>query len=185
MRGKLSEPHFDVLLFSNPGEKVWKARKTMGQIGPTVFLHFMTFSPQLETNNALQCCSDSFPHMVMYILYIENRQHYISTQSCLPIAGRLFYNVRKCHAPKVSEWNWLVQKLRQFSWIVDFACWWSCIEKGLCTAWKYVFNLFQICTIWMASIENHSTILQNINLLSWYQSSMFLSFVLQQCPFQV
>ena len=31
-------------LFSNPGEKVWKVRKTMRQICPTVFLHFMTFS---------------------------------------------------------------------------------------------------------------------------------------------
>ena len=71
MSRKLSEPHLEVLLFSNPGEKVWNAKETMEQICPTFFLHFMTFSPQLETNNALQCRSDSFPHMVLYILCVE------------------------------------------------------------------------------------------------------------------
>ena len=55
-----------------------------------VFLLFMTFSPQLETNNTLQCSSDSFPRMVTYILCVENCQNYIWTHSCLPIAGRLF-----------------------------------------------------------------------------------------------
>ena len=101
--GKISEPHFDVLLFSNPREKVWKARKTMGPICPTVFLHFMTFSPRLEANVVLQCSSDSFPHMVIYILCVENCQNYISTHRCLPIAGRLFYNVRKLHGPRIWE----------------------------------------------------------------------------------
>ena len=67
MRGKLSEPHFYVWLFSNPGEKVQKAREAMGQICPIIFLLFMTFSPLLETNNTLQCSSDSFPCMVTYI----------------------------------------------------------------------------------------------------------------------
>ena len=66
----------------------------MGQICPTVVLHFMTFSPRLETNVALQSSSDSFPHMVIYILFVDNCQTYISTHCCLPIAGRLFYNVR-------------------------------------------------------------------------------------------
>ena len=67
MRGKLSEPHFDVLLFSNPGDKVQKARKTMGQICTTVLIIFMTFSPRLETNDTLQFSSESFPRMVTYI----------------------------------------------------------------------------------------------------------------------
>ena len=94
MHGKLSTTQFDVSLFSNPVEKVWQARNTMGMICPTLFLHFMTFSQQLETNYALQCSSDSFPRMVIYILFVENCQNYILTHSCLPIAGRMFYYVR-------------------------------------------------------------------------------------------
>ena len=74
---KLSEPHFDVSLFSNPGEKVLKTRKTMGQICPTLFLHLFTFSPPLEIDDALQCSSDNFPRIVMYILCVENCQNYI------------------------------------------------------------------------------------------------------------
>ena len=58
----------------------------MGRIGPTVFLHFMTFSPQLEAKVALRCSFDSFLGMVMYILCVENCQSYILTHSCLPIA---------------------------------------------------------------------------------------------------
>ena len=34
-------------------EKAMKSRKTMGQICPIVFLLFMTFSLQLETNDTL------------------------------------------------------------------------------------------------------------------------------------
>ena len=97
MRGKSSESHLDVSLFSNPQEKVWKARKTLGPICSTVF---MTFFPQLETNDALLCSSDSFPCMVMYILCVKNCPNYIWTHSCLTIAGRLFYNVTQFHWPR-------------------------------------------------------------------------------------
>ena len=48
MHGKLSELHCYVLLVSNHGEKVMKCRKTIGQICPTVFPVFLTFSPGLE-----------------------------------------------------------------------------------------------------------------------------------------
>ena len=37
----------------------FQVRKSMGPICPTVFLDFMTFSPGLETNVALQCGSDT------------------------------------------------------------------------------------------------------------------------------
>ena len=74
-------------------------------LGDNCFLHFMTFSPRLETNVALQCTSDSFPHMVIYILCVENCQNYISMHSCLPFAGRLFYNVSRLHGPRISECN--------------------------------------------------------------------------------
>ena len=50
------------------------------------------FSPilRLETNNTLQCSSDSFLGMVTYILCLESCHNYILMHSCLPIAGRLF-----------------------------------------------------------------------------------------------
>ena len=41
------------------------------------FLYFMTFSLQLETNNAFQYSSDSFPRMVIFILCVESFQNYI------------------------------------------------------------------------------------------------------------
>ena len=36
---------------------------------------------------------------------VENCQNYILTHSCLPIARRLFYNVRKFHGPRIWECN--------------------------------------------------------------------------------
>ena len=84
----------------------------MGQICHTVFLHFMTFSLPLETNDALQCSSDSFSRMVIYILCVENCQNYISTHSCLSIEGRLFYNVRKFHGLRISECNIYIMAMR-------------------------------------------------------------------------
>ena len=69
------------------------------------FLHFMTFSPQLETNNVLQCSSDSFPCMVIYILSVENCQNYISLHSCLPITRRLFFIVGPFYGPRIWECN--------------------------------------------------------------------------------
>ena len=90
MRGKLSELQFDVSLFFYFGEKVQKPLKTMGQIFPIVFSMFHDFSPQLEHNNIIQCSSDSFPRMVMYILFVENFHNLILMHSCLPILGILF-----------------------------------------------------------------------------------------------
>ena len=104
-RGKLSELHYDVLLFSNRREKVGKTRKTRGQICPIVCIPFMTFSPRLEKNNMYQCSSDSFPCIVTYFLCVKNCQIYIFMHSCLPIAGRLFYNVRKFYVTRIWECN--------------------------------------------------------------------------------
>ena len=70
-----------------------KQQKLSDRFVPQFFVHFMTFFPRLETNDALQCSYDSFPHLVIYILCVENCQNYIVTHSCLPIAGRQFYNV--------------------------------------------------------------------------------------------
>ena len=43
--------------------------------------------------------------MVIYILCVENFQNKMLTHSCLPISGRLFFNVRKLHGPRISECN--------------------------------------------------------------------------------
>ena len=83
-----------------PG-RMFQKGKLWDRFVPKFFLHFMTFSPQLGTNNTLQFSSDSFPHMVIYTLCVENCQNYILTHSCLPIAGRLYYNVRKLHGPSI------------------------------------------------------------------------------------
>ena len=78
------------------GRRFEKQGKLWGRFVPQFFFfHFMTFSPQ--------CRSDSFTHMVMYILCVKNCQNYISTHSCLPIAGRLFNIVIKLHGPRQRE----------------------------------------------------------------------------------
>ena len=89
----------------------WKARITMGQICFTVFLHFMTISPLLETNDGLRFSSECFPRMVIYILCIEIFQKLISTHSFIPIAGRLFYNLRKLQGPRIWECNIYIWQL--------------------------------------------------------------------------
>ena len=53
------------------------------------------------TNDSLQCSSDSFPCIVIYILCVENCQNYILNHCGLPIAVRLFYNVREFHGPTI------------------------------------------------------------------------------------
>ena len=76
----------------------------------------MKFSPIIEKsprdrettvrqNVASKCGFESFPRMMTHILCVENCQSYILTHSFLPIAGRLFYNMRKFHGPKISECN--------------------------------------------------------------------------------
>ena len=44
VHGKFSEPHFVALFFSNPGEKVWKARKTLSHMGQS-FPYFSNLLP--------------------------------------------------------------------------------------------------------------------------------------------
>ena len=88
-----------------PGKRFEKQGKLWDRFVPQFFHHFMTFSPWLETNVALQCSSDSFSHMLIYILCLENCQNYISMHSCLPIVGRLFYNMRKLHWSRIWEFN--------------------------------------------------------------------------------
>ena len=71
----------------------WKTvRNTLWGFVVLKFWREVTFSPQLENNDTLQCTSHSFPCMVTYNLCVENGQSYISMNSCLPIAGKLSKN---------------------------------------------------------------------------------------------
>ena len=101
VRGKFPEPHFVASFFSNPGEMVWKARKTLSHS----YLAFQTFSPGLEKNEASKCGSEIFPRTVTYMLCVEKCQNHILMHSCLPIPGRPLQNVRKLHGLRISEWN--------------------------------------------------------------------------------
>ena len=47
-------------LFSNPGDKVLKSWKTMGQICPVLSTRVRTLSPGLENNSPMKCCFDDF-----------------------------------------------------------------------------------------------------------------------------
>ena len=87
MCGKLSKLHCKATLVSNRGEKVIK------------LLH------GIREQQESKCGSERVPRMMTYMLCVENCQSYMMTQSCLPIAGRLFYIVRKFHGPRISECN--------------------------------------------------------------------------------
>ena len=52
--GKKPDHHFNVSLFSNPGDKVLILVKSKGQICPVVFHLFLTLSPGLENNDTLK-----------------------------------------------------------------------------------------------------------------------------------
>ena len=58
---KLSEKHFKVPLFSNPGDKALKCVKSSGQILYCIW-NILT----------LECISDSFPGILRYLLFREN-----------------------------------------------------------------------------------------------------------------
>ena len=77
--------HFNVLLFSNPGENVLKRWKTMGQICPLLLTRIRIFPPGLEDNYTLKCWSGNFPTSLIYVIKLENCQNNISMYRCSPI----------------------------------------------------------------------------------------------------
>ena len=85
-----------------------KMEKIYGTNLPIVFLAFQAFSSGLENNKISNCDSKSFSCMVEYILCVKICQSKILTHSCLPIAGRLFYNVRTLHGPRILECNIII-----------------------------------------------------------------------------
>ena len=153
VRGKFSKPHFVALFFSNPGEKVWKARKTLS----VVFLAFQTFSPGLVKNEETKCGSENFSRTVTYILCVEKCQKHISMHSGLQIPGRPFQNMRKLHGLRISKWNLSIPAkllvVHLHSWLFSNPCGkvliiveisWSPDQRvqHICKCQKYIFNFF-------------------------------------------
>ena len=73
MCGKLSEIHCNALLVSNCKENVMRWKKIVGQIRFILFLAYQTFSPGLENKETSKCVSESFTHIMTYILCVENK----------------------------------------------------------------------------------------------------------------
>ena len=74
-----------------------------GDWSHSIFLLFRAFSLLLknkdtDTNINIFC---SFPHMVTYMLWVENCWNYIFMSCCFPIAGRLSSNVWKLHITRI------------------------------------------------------------------------------------
>ena len=89
--GKISDQHLNVWLFSNPGDKVQKRWRTMGQICSVLSTRIWTLSPGLENNHTLRCWSGIFPAILTYMIRLENSQNNISVYRCSPIQGTKFY----------------------------------------------------------------------------------------------
>ena len=72
IHGKLSEKYLNVLLFSNPGDKVIILVKTMGQLCHLFFFQiiFRTLSHWLENNNTLRFISKKIQGMLTYVLFL-------------------------------------------------------------------------------------------------------------------
>ena len=69
---KLSKLLFTESLFSNPGDKVLKSRKIMGQICPVLSTRIRTLSPGLENNDSVKSSFDNFATQLTYLVKLEN-----------------------------------------------------------------------------------------------------------------
>ena len=92
MVGKIPDQHLNVWLYSNPGDKVQKRWRTMGQICPILLTRIWTLSPRLENNHTLKCWSSTFPTILTYMMILEKCQNNISVYGYSPIQGTKFYS---------------------------------------------------------------------------------------------
>ena len=101
VRGKFSETNFVASFFSNPGEKVWKARKTLSHSFPC----FSNLLPGIGEKRSNKWWFWEFSmHRDIYFVCGKCQNH-ILMHSCLQILGRPFQNVRNLHGLRISEWN--------------------------------------------------------------------------------
>ena len=90
--GKILDQHLNKLLFSNPGDKVQKIWRTIGQICPVLLTRIWTLSPGLETTHTVKCWSGIFPTILTYTIMLENCQNNILVYGCSPIQETTFYS---------------------------------------------------------------------------------------------
>ena len=90
--GKIPDQHLNVWLFSNPGDKIQKRWRTMGQICPVLSTRIWTLSSWLENNHTLKCWSGIFPTILTYMIMLKNCKNNISVYGCSPIQGTQFYS---------------------------------------------------------------------------------------------
>ena len=77
MYRKVADHHFNVSLFSNPGDNVLILVESRGKIWPIVYNLFRTLSPGLENNNTLKCWSGIFPYILGMLRCMTNCQNNI------------------------------------------------------------------------------------------------------------
>ena len=119
VRGKLSEPHFDALFFSNPREKVWKAKKTMSHSFPC----FSNLLPGIGEKQSIKVWFWEFSmHCDIYFVFGKLSEPHL-THSCLLIPGRPFQNARKLHGIRI--WEWIISIYQSTSWRKKTFC--SCL----------------------------------------------------------
>ena len=101
---KQLELHLNVLLFSNPGDKVQKSKKkTTGHIGSILSTRKWTLSPGLENNYTLKCSSKKFLTMLTNIVFLEKCCKYISTYGFCQVQGTMLYFLFKFKAAWILE----------------------------------------------------------------------------------
>ena len=101
----MQDQHFNVRLFSNPGDKVLILIEIRGQNFPIVFLLVWTFSPRLEKNNAMKCSSCIFPTTPIYVVMSENFQSSICMHGFAPIQRKRFKFLLKFDDAGISDYN--------------------------------------------------------------------------------
>jgi hypothetical protein len=83
--GKMLDQYYNVLLFSNPGDKVLILVTSRGQIYPIVFNFLKTLSPLLKKSDTLKCWFNIFPSTLIYVVMLGKKFDTILIYGCSPI----------------------------------------------------------------------------------------------------
>ena len=113
--GKIPDQYLNVCLFSNPGDKVQKRWRIMGQICPILSTRFWTLSPGLENSHTLKCWSSIFPTILTYVIMLENCQNNISVHGCSPMQGTKILSCWYLMKPRSQSRTYLKKYFRIFT----------------------------------------------------------------------
>ena len=111
--GKMQDQYFDVLLFSNTGDKVHKIGKTTGHIGQLLSTRIRTLSLGLDNNTGI------FQTTLIYVAMLKHSWNNISINGCSPIQGTSFKFLLTFYDVWTSECN--MNAFRRGNYIV-----WNC-----------------------------------------------------------